>query len=205
LRFQAFHFAQGFIAMSASFHKPLPIEAQRYAQALYELASEQNVLPAVEADLKKLQELTEASRELRKFLSSPLLRRALMARGLAAVIDQAGAGKITKSFFQIVAMNGRGRDVPNIIRAFFVKAAKERGELRAFVATARPLNNDQTEALRAAILKAFAAQGAREIKIDAYIDPELLGGLRVQVGSFLFDGSIRGGLQKMRASLKTAA
>jgi F-type H+-transporting ATPase subunit delta len=190
---------------SASFHKPLPIEAQRYARALYELASEQNALPAVEGDLKKLKELLETSRELRQFLFSPLLRRALVASGLGAVMEQAGAGKLTQSFFQIVAMNGRGRDISHIVQAFFAKVAEQRGELRAEVTTAHPLNNQQTEALRAAILKAFAAQGARDIKMDASIDPELLGGLRVQVGSFLFDGSIKGGLQKMRASLKTAA
>jgi F-type H+-transporting ATPase subunit delta len=188
-----------------STRKPLPVEAQRYAEALYELASEQNTLPAVEGDLKKLKEFLGASRELRQFLFSPLLRRTLVASGLGAVLEQAGTGKLTRSFFQIVAANGRGRDIPNILEAFFAKVAEERGELRAEVTSARPLTTEITDALRAAILKAFAVQGAREVKIDAHVDPELLGGLRVQVGSFLFDGSLKGGLQKLGSSLKTAA
>ncbi|HVY13116.1 MAG TPA: ATP synthase F1 subunit delta [Alphaproteobacteria bacterium] len=187
--------------LSAS-HKPLPVEAQRYAEALYELAVQHKSLAEVEGDLLRLKAFLAGSRELRLFLSSPLLRRTLTAKGLEAVLEKAEVSKLTRNFFRIAAMNGRGRDIPKILEAFFNLTASRRGELRAEVTSAHPLTEAQSKALETALLKAFSKQGAREIRLEKHTDSGLLGGLRVQVGSFLFDGSLKGQLGKLGTVLK---
>jgi F-type H+-transporting ATPase subunit delta len=183
----------------------LPIEAQRYARALYELASEKKDIAAVETDLLRIKAYLAGSRELRLFLASPLLRRTLTAKGLGEVLKQADVGKLTQGFFNVVAMNGRGPSVPAILEAFFQIAAKARGELRADVTSAHALNEAQQEAVKQAILKAFSAKGARAVHLNAHTDSALLGGMRVQVGSFLYDGSLKGQLERMAPVLKASA
>ncbi|MBI3418721.1 MAG: ATP synthase F1 subunit delta [Proteobacteria bacterium] len=185
-------------------HHPLPVEARRYAEALYQLAVEQKTLSAVEKDLLRLKTYLAGSRELRQFLASPLLRRTLTAKGLQALLEQAEVSKLTKGFFHVAALNGRGRDIPMILEAFFTLAAEKRGELRAEITSARPLAEAQLESLRGVLLKAFAAQGARAIKLETHTDPALLGGLKVQVGSFLFDGSLKGQMERLAVGLKAA-
>jgi F-type H+-transporting ATPase subunit delta len=186
-------------------HRPLPVSAQRYAAALFALASEQKQIEAVEKDLLRLKAYLAGSKELRQFLYSPLLRRTLIAKALGAVLDKAETSKLTKNFFQVVAANGRARDIPTLLEAFFAILSERRGELHAEVTSAHALSDAQADSLKAAILKAFASAGARDVKLELQVDPLVLGGLRVQVGSYLFDGSLKGQLQKMEASLKNAA
>lgn len=190
---------------NTSTHQPLPIEAQRYARALYELANEKKDVNGVETDLLRIKAFVAGSKELRVFLASPLLRRTLTAKGLIAVLQQADVSKLTQQFFSVVAMNGRARSLPDILEAFFNIVAEARGQLRADVLSARPLTEAQQEAVKQAILKAFSSQGARDVRLDTRIDASLLGGVRVQVGSFLFDGSLKGQLDRIAPALKASA
>ncbi len=182
--------------------KPLPAAAQRYAAALCELAESQKALPAIEDDIKRVERLLGESRDLRRFIASPLLRRGVKAKGLAALLKRAGASELGRHFFEIVARNGRAADIPAILEAFAAVLSERRGELRATAFSARPLKDAQVEAIKSAMLKSFAGKGAKAVRLEPVVDPSLLGGLRLQAGSFVFDGSLKGQLQGLAVQLK---
>ncbi len=174
--------------------------AERYATALFDLATEAKVVDAVEKDLDGLDGLLKESVELRRLVTSPLFSREDQAKAMGAVLDKAGAHKITKNFVGLVARNRRLFALPNMIAAFRQLLADERGEVTARVTSARALKDKQVEALK----KALHAALGKDVKLDLAVDEELLGGLIVKVGSRMIDSSIRTKLNNLKIAMKEA-
>lgn len=172
--------------------------AGRYATALYELADEAKQLDAVAADLVRLKTMLDESADLRRFVSSPLIGRAEQAKAMDALVEKAQLAELTRRFVGTVARNRRLFQLRSIIEAFGQMLAAHRGELTAEVISAKPLNPAQAEAVNAALRGAMG----RKVSMDLKVDPSLLGGLRVKVGSRLVDASLASKLQRLQFAMK---
>jgi F-type H+-transporting ATPase subunit delta len=173
---------------------------ERYAQALFELAKGQGDAAAVEADLKSLKAMRAESADLRTLLASPAFDADEKAKGLAAIADAAGFGATTKKFLGLVAANRRASALPGMITAFEKIAADDRGAVSAEVITAMPLTDAQEKALAAALRTALG----KDPEVETRVDPAILGGLKVRVGSRLFDASLKSRLDSLKFALKRA-
>ena len=172
--------------------------AGRYATALFELARDERQLEAVGASLASLRQALRDSEDLRELTTSPLITR---EEALGAVGAAAGAMQldpITTNFLGVVAQNRRLSALPQIIRAFNLLAANHRGETTAEVVSAHPLNDDQVAALKANLKSRLG----RDVAVDLAVDPAILGGLVVKVGSQMIDGSIRTKLNSLALAMK---
>lgn len=174
--------------------------AGRYATALYELADEQKKLDAVADDLRGLKTLIAESEDLRRFIRSPLIGRAQQADAMLAILEQSGVDDLTRRFVGVLGDNRRLFALPQVIDAYLATLAERRGEVTAYVTSAAPLSADQQQALSDALNKGVGGK----VIVEADVDPSLLGGLVVRVGSRMVDTSIRTQMQKLRLSLKAA-
>jgi F-type H+-transporting ATPase subunit delta len=172
----------------------------RYAQALFDLANEQKALAAVEADLKSLKGALADSRDLKTLLASPAFSAEDKGKGLAAIADKARFSPTTKKFLGLLAANGRASALADVIVAFEALSAKARGAVSAEVVTAVPLSAAQTKGVAAALRQALG----KDPEITTRVDPAILGGIRVKVGSRLFDASLRSKLDSLKFALKRA-
>jgi F-type H+-transporting ATPase subunit delta len=188
----------------ASPEKPLPAVALRYAKALYELANERGELPMVEKNLNSFQALLNASAELARFIASPLLRREVISKGLDVLFAKAGISGLAQQSFHVVVNNGRAAAIPIIIKAFLNLAAAKRGEVVAQVTAAHALTDTQKDMIAQALQQSLSAHGVNKITVAAKIDANVLGGIMVQIGSSLYDGTIKGKLQKLSQVLKAS-
>ncbi|MDR2857933.1 MAG: F0F1 ATP synthase subunit delta [Novosphingobium sp.] len=170
----------------------------RYASALFDLASEQGVVTAVESDLDKLGEALAASSDLAALIRNPKVSRDDAAGAMDAVAGVLGLSALARNFIGVLAANRRLAALPEIVRAFAAIAAAQRGEVAAEVTSAHPLNDDQLAQL-AARLK---AREGKEIKLKASVAPEILGGLVVRIGSRQIDSSIRTRLNSLANAMK---
>lgn len=172
----------------------------RYARALFELAEAQGRLPAVEADLKGLEAARIESADFARLLASPLINAEDKGRGLSAVVAAAGVETLTARFLGVLAANGRASALPAVAKAFAALAAKRRGAVAAEVTTAAALSDAQREGLAAALRQALG----RDPEMTVRVDPALLGGLKVRVGSRLYDASLRTRLDQLKTALVRA-
>jgi len=172
--------------------------ALRYAGALLELAEEKHALDAVSADLVALGQMIAGSGDLQKLITSPLIDRADQARAIDAVAKAASFGDLTQRFLGLVAANRRLFALPAIIKAFQKMLADKRGEVAAEVTAAHAL----TDAQKAAVSDAIKRVVGGKVSIDMKVDPSLLGGLIVRVGSRMIDGSVKTKLQKLQLAMK---
>lgn len=172
----------------------------RYASALFDLASENGVVTAVETDLEKLEEGLKQSAEFSGLIRNPEVSRDESAKAIDGVAGVLGLSDLTRNFLGVLASNRRLSVLPEMIRAFFAIAAAQRGEATAEVATAHPLAPDQVEALR----QKLEAREGRNVKIKTSVDPDLLGGLVVTIGSKRIDSSIRTRLNTLAHAMKSA-
>jgi F-type H+-transporting ATPase subunit delta len=172
--------------------------AARYAAALFELADEQKKIDAVAADLARLKAMIADSADLLNLLRSPVLTRDVQGRAMASVCERAGLGDLVKRFVALIAANRRLFALPAMIDAFLAELARRRGEVRAQVAAAQPLSDKQQAALTDAIRKVVGGK----VAIDVKIDPALIGGLVVRVGSRMIDSSLKSKLQRLQLAMK---
>lgn len=172
----------------------------RYAQALFDLASEEKTLKAVEADLQSLKAMSAESQDLRIMLASPAFSAEDKAKALAAIAVKAKLHATTQKFLGLLAQNGRASALPSVITAFEALAAKARGAVAAQVVTAVPLTAAQSKGVAQALRTALGA----DPEISTRVDPAILGGIKVQVGSRLFDASLRSKLDSLKFALKRA-
>jgi F-type H+-transporting ATPase subunit delta len=172
----------------------------RYAQALFDLAKDQNQLSQVEADLKSLKAAIADSRDLRMLLESPAFAAEDKSKGLAAIANAAGFNATTKKFLGLLAANGRASALSAVIVAFEKLAADARGEVQAQVTTAVPLTAAQAKGVAQALRQALG----KDPLIETRVDPAILGGIKVRVGSRLFDASLRSKLDSLKFALKRA-
>ncbi|MCW1427944.1 F0F1 ATP synthase subunit delta [Novosphingobium sp. JCM 18896] len=170
----------------------------RYASALFDLASEKGVVTAVESDLDKLGEALKGSPDLAALIRNPKVSRDDTAKAMDAVAGVLGLSDLTKNFIGVLAANRRLSALPEIVRAFAVIAAAQRGEVTAEVTSAHPLSDDQISQLS----QKLKAREGKEVKIKASVDPEILGGLVVRIGSRQIDSSIRTRLNSLANAMK---
>ena len=176
--------------------------AGRYASALFELADSSKSLDQVAQDLTTFRKLVAESADLARLIASPVIPRALQGKALLAVLDAAGISGLTRNFVGTVAANGRARDLPAMASAFLAELAARRGETTATVTSAVPLSPAQLQQLSAALR---SVRGSNTVSIDARVEPDILGGLVVKVGSRLFDSSVRSKLQRLQLAMKGVA
>ena len=172
--------------------------AGRYASALFELARDERQIEAVGSSLQAVQATLRDSTELRAVTTSPLIGRQDAAKAIAATAAALKLDPVTTNFLGVVARNGRLRQLPDVIRLFNRLAAEHRGETTAEVTTARPLDDDQVAALKANL----RARAGREVTIDSRVDPSILGGIVVRLGSQMIDASIRTKLNTLATAMK---
>jgi F-type H+-transporting ATPase subunit delta len=172
----------------------------RYAQALFDLALETGQLEAVEGDLRSLRAMIGESLDLRRLISSPAFSSEDKGRAIAAIADKAGFTPTTRKFLGLLAANGRVSALNGTITAFQRLSAKHRGAVAAEVTTAIRLTPEQQSGLQAALRQALG----KDPEITTRVDPSILGGLRVKVGSRLYDASLRSKLDQMKFALKRA-
>lgn len=171
--------------------------AGRYAAALFDLANESSKLPEVEADLQKFRRLLDESPDLVRLVRSPVVRAEDQAKALAAIVDRAGLGALSGNFLKLLAKNRRLFVISDVISAFRALAAKSRGEATAEVTSAVALTDAQIAELK----KTLKASVGKDVTLNARVDPSLLGGLVVKIGSRMVDSSIRTKLQSLKVAL----
>ena len=172
--------------------------AGRYASALFELADEQQQLDAVADELKQLRAILDESEDLRHLITSPVIARDQQSKAMAAILEQAKAGDLTRRFVLVVASNRRLFVLPQMIKAYLAELSRRRGEVTAEVTSAQPLS----EAQQASLNESLRAAVGTKVQVDLKVDRALLGGLVVRVGSRMIDSSLRTKLQKLQFAMK---
>ena len=172
----------------------------RYAQALFDLASDEKQVAAVEADLKSLKKALAESRDLRAMIGSPAFSAEDKGKGLAAIAERAEFNTTTKKFLGFLSAQRRAAALPSIITSFQALSAAYRGVVSAQVTTAVALTAAQSKGLQAALRQALG----KDPEIETRVDPSILGGVKVRVGSRLYDASLKSKLDSLKFALKRA-
>ena len=172
--------------------------AGRYASALFDLASEAGTVTAVESDLDNLEAALRESAELRALIKNPEISREQIGKVVAGLAQHLALTDLSKNFLGVLADNRRVAELPAMIRAFHMIAAAQRGEVTAEVASAHALTDEQIATLETKL----RAREGRTVKLKTRVDPDLLGGLVVTVGSKRIDGSIRTRLNSLAQAMK---
>ena len=170
----------------------------RYASALYDLASENGKVTAVESDLAALGQAVAESADLASLIRNPRISRDAAGKAIDSVAKLLKLSPLTQNFLGVLAGNGRLAKLPEIVRAFAAIAAAARGELAAQVTSAHPLTDAQLKALS----EKLKAREGKDVKLTATVDPEILGGLIVRIGSTQIDSSIRTRLNTLAHAMK---
>ena len=172
--------------------------AGRYASALFDLARDQKQIDSVGRSLDALHQALVDSKDFAELVESPLVSRDEAGKAMAAIAPQLGLDPITANFVGVLARNGRKSQLQPVIRAFRRLSAEHRGETIAEVVTARPLNDDQVGQLK----QQLRTRAGRDVNIDASVDPDILGGIVVKLGSQRIDASIRTKLNRLASAMK---
>jgi F-type H+-transporting ATPase subunit delta len=172
--------------------------AERYAAALFDLADERRTLDEVASDLRQLRAMLAASVDLSRLVRSPILTRDQQGKGIGALATHAGFSPLVRDFLAVVAKNRRLFAVPAMIEVYLAKLAERRGELTAEVIAAQPLSETQLARLSDQLRRS----AGRRVSVDARVDPGLIGGMIVKVGSRMVDGSIKSKLQRLQLAMK---
>jgi F-type H+-transporting ATPase subunit delta len=172
--------------------------AGRYAVALFELAKDQRQLEQVERDLASFQAMLDGSADLRRLVLSPVITAVDQAKGLAAVLQMAGISGLTANFVMLIARNRRLFAASDMMKAFRALVARERGEVSADVASAHALTPEQLQLLSDTLRTSIG----KNVRIDTRVDPGLLGGLVVKIGSRMIDSSLRTKLNNLKVVMK---
>lgn len=173
--------------------------AGRYALALFELAKEQKSLDKVASDLTSFSGLIAASSDLERLVRSPVFSAEDQVKALGAVLTKAGIGGIAANFLKLVASKRRLFAVQDMIRDFGKLVDRERGVTRAQVTVAEPLSDSQMGALKDALV---GSSGGKTVNVDVKVDPAIIGGLVVKLGSRMVDGSLKTKLNSIRTRMK---
>jgi len=170
----------------------------RYATALFDLAREEKAIDAVSESLKTLKAALAESAELRQLTNSPLVSRDQATKAVAAIASTLSLDPLISKFLGVLAQNRRLGQLGAVIRSYGQLAARHRGETTAEVTSARPLTAAQVEALQAKL----KTQLGRDVAVDLTVDPSILGGLIVKIGSRQIDSSIRSKLNTLAIAMK---
>ncbi len=174
--------------------------AQRYARALFELAQDKGALADVYKDIRAFAASVRASKDLTLLLDSPAFSRDAKVKALKALAAKAGYSAIFGKFLGVIATNGRARDILGAEAAFDQLYTAQRGVQRAVVRTAK----DMTGAERARIESLLAKLVGGEVELSSEVDPSLIGGIQLRIGSRLVDASVAAKLNRMNTAMKGA-
>ena len=172
--------------------------AGRYATALFELALDNKAVDAVKADLDRFDALVGESADLARLVRSPVFGADEQARALTAVLDKAAIGGLTAQFLKLVVAKRRLFAVREMIRGYRAMVARHHGEVTAQVTVAETLS----EAHRAAITDALKSVTGKDVGLDVKVDPAIIGGLVVKLGSRMVDSSLRTKLNSIKHAMK---
>jgi F-type H+-transporting ATPase subunit delta len=174
--------------------------AGRYASALFDLARETNAIDAVKADLDRFDALVAESPDLLRLVRSPVFSADEQLQALSAVLERAGISGLAAKFLKLVTANRRLFSVRDMVKAFGALVADHKGQATAEVTVAEPLKDDHTAALR----NALKAVSGKDIDLAIKVDPAIIGGLVVKLGSRMVDTSLRTKLNAIRHAMKEA-
>ncbi|WP_426438703.1 F0F1 ATP synthase subunit delta [Bradyrhizobium genosp. P] len=172
----------------------------RYATALFELARDEKSVDEVKADLERFEALLTESADLSRLVRSPVFSAEAQLRALTAVLDKAGISGISAKFLKVLTANRRLFAVTDVIRAYRALVAKFKGEATAEVTVAEPLNDKNLDALKTA-LKSVTG---KDVALNVKVDPSIIGGLVVKLGSRMVDSSLRTKLNSIKNAMKEA-
>ena len=172
----------------------------RYATALFELARDENSIDAVKADLDRFAAMLDESADLKRLVRSPVFAADAQLKALSAVLEKAEITGVSANFLKVLAANRRLFAVSEVIRAFNALVAKFKGEATADVTVAETLSDKNLEALKAA-LKSVTG---KDVTLDVKVDPSIIGGLVLKLGSRMVDSSLRTKLNSIKNAMKEA-
>jgi len=172
--------------------------ALRYATALYDLADERAALDLVADDLRSLRTLIAESADLRRMILSPVIGRADQGKAIAVLAERAALQPLTRNFLGLLARNRRLFALPAMIERFLAALAFRRGEVTAEVAAAQALSPAQRDRLGEQLRRAVG----QKVSVELSVDPSLLGGLVVKIGSRMVDASLKGKLRRLEMVMK---
>lgn len=172
--------------------------AGRYAGALFDVAKEQGKLAQVEGDLNGFKALLKESADFTRFVRSPVLTAEDQKKALSAILAKIGASDLTANFLQILVKNRRLFAVGDMIKAFSALAARDRGQVTAEVVSAHALTSEQMASLK----ETLKASVGKDVVVNASVDPGLIGGLVVKMGSRMIDSSLRTKLNSLKTRMK---
>ena len=174
--------------------------AGRYATALFELALESKAVDQVKSELASFDALVASSPDLTRLVRSPVFSAEDQAKALSVVLDKAGLTGIAANFLRVVASNRRLFAARDMIRGFNALVAKHKGEMTAEVTVAEPLNDARMNEIRDALKQVTG----KDVQVDVTVDPSIIGGLKVKLGSRMVDASLRTKLNSIKFAMKEA-
>lgn len=170
----------------------------RYAVALFDLARDSNALDTVAGSLSALKAAIAQSADFKGLINSPVLSRDAAGKTIGAVASSIGLDDLTTKFLGVLAQNRRLAQLPAVIRAYETLLSNHKGEARAEVTSAHPLDTEQLTALQ----RSLRARVGRDVSLETKVDPAILGGLVVKIGSQMIDSSIRTRLNTLAQAMK---
>jgi F-type H+-transporting ATPase subunit delta len=173
--------------------------AERYAQALFSLASEKGATDSVAEALGDFARMIEQSPDLQRFVASPVFSAEEQLKAITALLSQFGFGDITANFIKLVASKRRLFVLPEMIRAYTALNDKAKGVTKAQVTVAAPLSSDHSAALETALRQ---VSGGQTVKVNVKVDPSIIGGIVVKLGSRMVDASLKTKLNSLRTRMK---
>jgi F-type H+-transporting ATPase subunit delta len=180
---------------------PVSGMAGRYATALFELALENKAVDAVKKDLDQFDALIADSADLNRLVRSPVFGADEQLKALSAILAKAGIGGLSANFLRVITTNRRLFAVRDMIRAYRTLVARHKGEVTAHVTVAEKLSDTHLDALKSALK---SVTSGKDIDLDVKIDPAIIGGLAVKVGSRMVDSSLRTKLNSIKLAMKEA-
>jgi F-type H+-transporting ATPase subunit delta len=175
--------------------------AGRYATALFELALEAKSVDAVKADLDRFDAMLSESPDLQRLVRSPVFGAEEQTKALAAVLEKARIGGLAANFLKLVASNRRLFAVRDMVKAFRTLVARWKGEVSAEVTVAEKLSENHLDALKGALK---SVTGGKAVDLNVKVDPTIIGGLVVKLGSRMVDSSLRSKLNAIKHAMKEA-
>lgn len=175
--------------------------AGRYGNALFELALDNKATDAVKTDLDRFDALIADNADLNRMVRSPVFGADEQLRALGAILEKAGISGLAANFLRVITANRRLFAVREMIRAYRTLVARHKGEVVAEVTVAEPLNDKNADALKGALK---SVTGGKDIDMNVKVDPAIIGGLIVKVGSRMVDSSLRTKLNAIKFAMKEA-
>ena len=172
----------------------------RYATALFELARDGKSIDTVKADLDKFDAMLGESADLKRLVRSPVFAAETQLKALSAVLDKAGISGVAANFLKVLTNNRRLFAVTDVIRDFRALVARFKGEASAEVTVAEPLSDKNLDALKAALKQV----SGKDVTLNVKVDPSIIGGLVVKLGSRMVDSSLRTKLNSIKHAMKEA-